>query len=276
MSDNETLGHRTVTAFFDGESDANTAVKSLYNAGIDKASVRLVEGRGGALEERVHAEVHKGFLQSLSDFFMSDEDRHSYAEGLSRGGYLVTVTGLDDTTYSDAVDILDREGAVNFDEREEEWRTEGWSPYAAKPTAATVGWAEGSVDEVIPVVSEELQIGKRDVNLGRVRVRSYVREEPVSQKVNLRDERVTLERRPVDRPLTATDNAFAERTIVAEEHSEQAVVAKEARVTEEIALRKDTVDRQETVTDTVRRTEVEIEDERNLAQQTPKPMARRS
>jgi uncharacterized protein (TIGR02271 family) len=105
-------------------------------------------------------------------------------------------------------------------------------------------------------------------------VRSYVREEPVSQQVNLRDERVTLERRPVDRPLTGTDNAFAERTIVAEEHFEQAVVAKEARVTEEIALRKETVDRQETVTDTVRRTEVEIEDERNLAQ-SAKPMVRR-
>ena len=274
MSDNETLGHRTVTAFFDGESDANTAVKFFHNAGIDKAAVRLVEGRGGALEESAHAEVHKGFLQSLSDFFMSDEDRHSYAEGLSRGGYLVTVTGLDDTTYNDAVDILDREGAVNFDEREEEWRAKGWAPYAAKPTAATMGSAEGTVDEVIPVVSEVLQVGKRDVNLGRVRVRSYVREEPVSQQVNLRDERVTLERRPVDRPLTATDNAFAERTIVAEEHSEQAVVAKEARVTEEIALRKETVDRQETVTDTVRRTEVEIEDERNLAQ-SAKPMVRR-
>ena len=273
MSDNETLGHRTVTAFFDGESDANTAVKSLHNAGIDQASVRLVEGRGGDLDASAHAEVHRGFLQSLSDFFMSDEDRHSYAEGLTRGGYLVTVTGLNDTDYNTAVEILDREGAVDFDEREEEWRTDGWSSYAAKP-AAEETVASATVDDVIPVVSEELQVGKRDVNLGSVRVRSYVREEPVSQQINLRDERVTLERRPVDRPLNATDDAFAERTIVAEEHSEQAVVAKVARVTEKIALRKDTVDRQETVTDTVRRTEVEIEDERNLAQGA-KPTVRR-
>jgi stress response protein YsnF len=66
----------------------------------------------------------------------------------------------------------------------------------------------------------------------------------------------------VDRPLTDADAAFRDRTIEAEEHAEQAVVGKEARVTEEISLRKDSADRQETVTDTVRKTEVEIEDDR--------------
>jgi uncharacterized protein (TIGR02271 family) len=105
-------------------------------------------------------------------------------------------------------------------------------------------------------------VGKRDVNLGRVRVRSYVREEVASADVNLHEERVSVDRRPVDRPLTDADAAFHDRTIEAEEHAEQAVVGKKARVTEEISLRKDSADRQETVTDTVRNTEVEIEDDR--------------
>ncbi len=67
----------------------------------------------------------------------------------------------------------------------------------------------------------------------------------------------------MDRPLTAADDpAFRERVIEAEEHAEEAVVAKEARVREELVVRKEAGERTETVRDTVRRTEVEVEDER--------------
>ena len=48
-----------------------------------------------------------------------------------------------------------------------------------------------------------------------------------------------------------------------EERGEEAVVSKETRVTEELVIRKDVEERTETVSDTVRRTEVEVEDERN-------------
>jgi uncharacterized protein (TIGR02271 family) len=117
-------------------------------------------------------------------------------------------------------------------------------------------------EDVIPVVEEQLRVCKRDVNLGRVRVRSYVVEEPISEDLHLRKDRVEVERRPVDRALAATDQAFTDRVIEAEEHSEEAVISKDARVTEEISLRSATEERTETVSDTVRHTEVEIEDER--------------
>ena len=119
-------------------------------------------------------------------------------------------------------------------------------------------------DETIPVVEEQLNVGKRAVEGGRVRVRSYVVEQPVQEQVDLRDERVSVERRPVDRPLTGADRdrAFQERTIEAEEKSEEAVVNKEARVKEELVVNKDVNQRTETVSDTVRRTEVDVEDER--------------
>ena len=100
------------------------------------------------------------------------------------------------------------------------------------------------------------------MNLGRVRVRSYVVEEPVSEQVNLREDRVEIERRPVDRALSGNEQAFTDRTIEAEEHVEEAVISKEARVKEEIALRRQSEERTETVSDTVRHTEVEVEDER--------------
>ena len=97
-----------------------------------------------------------------------------------------------------------------------------------------------------------------------MRVRSYVVEQPVQEQVNLRDESVNVERRPVDRPLTGADRdrAFQERTIEAEEKSEEAVVNKEARVKEELVVNKDVNQRTETVSDTVRRTEVDVQDER--------------
>ena len=112
------------------------------------------------------------------------------------------------------------------------------------------------------MTEEQLTVGKRDVAHGRVRVRSYVVETPVQEQVNLRQEHVSIERRPVDRAAGAGDNLFRERTVEAEERAEEAVVAKEARVKEELVLKKDVNQRTETVSDKVRRTEVEVEDER--------------
>ena len=85
----------------------------------------------------------------------------------------------------------------------------------------------------------------------------------MQEQVTLREEHVRVERRPADRPVAAGDDAlFRERTIEATESAEEAVVSKEARVTEEVVVRKTAEERTETVSDTVRRTEVEVEDQR--------------
>ena len=117
-------------------------------------------------------------------------------------------------------------------------------------------------EEAIPIVEEELSVGKRQVESGRVRVHSHVVETPVQEQVTLREEEVSVERRPVDRALTGTEDAFRDRTIEAVERDEAAVVSKEARVTEEVVVKKDVDQRTETVSDTVRRTEVDVDDDR--------------
>ena len=73
---------------------------------------------------------------------------------------------------------------------------------------------------------------------------------------------MSIERRPVNRELRPGDAAFQERTIEAVERGEEAVVDKTARVGEEIGIRKDVATETETVRDTVRRQDVEVEDER--------------
>ena len=265
-----TTGGTAISALFDNRTDAEQATARLREVGIPEAQIRVVQGAESATTGVADPEGSKGFWDSLSDLFFPNEDRYSYAEGLSRGGYLVAVTGLNDAEYDAALAILDDEGTVNIEEREESWRSEGWSGYENSPYAtagaATAPMAAAtdrvSDDAAIPVVEERLRVGKRDTNRGHVRVRAYTVEEPVSESVDLREERVELERRPVDR-AAVVDEDFRDRTIEAEEHREEAVVAKDARVVEEIGLRKTIDTHRETVSDTVRHTEVEVDDDRD-------------
>lgn len=265
----------TLTAYFEDRDDAGEAVKRLVEAGVDSANVRLVAGDDTVTS--VSADQDKGFWASLEDFFFPDDDRAVYSEGLRRGGFLVTVTGLSPSLYDTAVDILDDEGSVDLDERVAGWKAEGWTPetYSEASSTSNNFDSSGSLtkgregEEVIPVMEEELRVGKRDVNAGRVKVRAYTVSTPVSERVTLRDENVSIERRTVDRPVDGTETAFADRTIEAEENHEEAVVSKDARVVEEIAIKKSAQEREETISDSVRKTEVEIEDERLGADKRP-------
>ncbi len=112
-------------------------------------------------------------------------------------------------------------------------------------------------DATIPVVQEELQVGKREVETGGIRVRSRVVEQEVSEDVTLRQENVHVERTAVNR--AATEGDLREENIEVREHAEVPVVAKEARVVEEISLSKEVTERDETINDTVRKTEVDID-----------------
>nr|WP_244627487.1 YsnF/AvaK domain-containing protein [Microvirga tunisiensis] len=194
-----------------------------------------------------------------------------------------------DADYERVIDILDDEGTIDIDERSSSWRSEGWTGTSDVLSGSTANLATGASgttstgsalgaapistsserisegDEMIPVAEEELHVGKRDVSHGRVRVRSYVVERPVSEQVSLREEHVEVERRPVSGTTQAgaiAGDPFQERTIEVEERSEEAVVSKEARVVEEVAVRKQAEQRTETISDTVRKTEVDVEDER--------------
>ena len=123
---------------------------------------------------------------------------------------------------------------------------------------------------MIQVAEERLVVGKREVERGGVRVRSYIVSTPVSEQVTLREETVGIERRPVNRVVGAGDDAFRDRSIELRATGEEAVVGKQAVVTEEIAVRKDVSQRTEEVRDTVRHTEVDVERvEGGVAQTTP-------
>lgn len=224
-----------------------------------------------------------GLIGGLRKAGINDRDAELYAEGVKRGGVLVTVRTADDLADR-AADILDDHGATDVDERSNEWRTGGWTGPSTAMTGVPTGDGTSLTDRTpmtdrtpltdrsstaytdvdrersIPVVQEDLLVGKRDVQRGGVRVYSQMREQPVEEQVTLRDETVRVERRPTDRPATEGDlRAFQEGTIELTETDEEAVVGKRARVVEEVVVGKEVNQRTETIRDTVRRTEVTVD-----------------
>lgn len=267
---------RMINAFFDDRAEAERATERLISAGIPRTDIRVIDGQSDvATGVEAGTNDRGGFWDTLADLFMPDEDRQTYAEGLRRGGYLVSVT-VSTEQYEQALDILDDEGTIDIGAREQSWRSEGWGSHAddsSESGSAPSRPGAGDTEDVISVAEEQLRVGKRDVSHGRVRVRSYVVETPVSEQVSLRAENVTVQRRSVDRPVTDGDRLFEDRTIEVEERGEEAVVSKEARVREELVVNKQVGERTETVSDTVRHTAVEVDDERVL--QTPQKRALR-
>jgi len=113
-------------------------------------------------------------------------------------------------------------------------------------------------EEVIPVVKEELEVGKRATER-RYRVKSYIIEHPVEKQTTVRDERVEIEHRPISQ--TGDLRMPQERTIEVVERHEEPFAEKRVTGAEEIVVRKETVERPETVRGTVRETKVEVEEE---------------
>ena len=246
---------RTITAMFDDRSDAEAASRELAALGIAASDVTIHDQQsvgGGTTGVTTPGQSQGGLWDSFKSLFTDDHD--TYAEGLRRGGYLLTAR-VDEAQPDQAIDILDDEGTMDLDERSTAWRDDGWTGGAGTMDARDTQTGEQS----IPIVEERLDVGKREVSRGGVRVRSYVTETPVHEQVSLREEHVNVERRPYSGNDGDAAALLQERTVEVSETAEEAVVNKTARVREEVVIGKTVEDRVEQIDDTVRRTEVDVE-----------------
>lgn len=113
----------------------------------------------------------------------------------------------------------------------------------------------------VPVVEENIAIGKRQVEGGGVRVRTEVEEVPVNEQVAVRHEEIDVQRRPTHIPLDRpTANAFKEGVFEVRARAEEVTIGKRLFVVEEIHINKQLVENTQTVQETVRRTRVDIEE----------------
>ncbi len=287
---------KTVVGLFNSTSAAQQVKQALVSEGFEASDIKIVANDhddnfsgSTALNSDREQTSGTGIGHKISEFFQSltggDEHAHShYASGVNEGGALLTVK-TDDEEASEVAGLLKQHGAREIQGGYGESTGSGSSAYGSSQTSGAVNQTRGSDltgtanqrgasnlsgETAIPVVEEELVVGKREVDRGGVRIYSHVVERPAEADVTLRDERVNVERRAVNRPATAADfeagSSFELRAT-----GEEAVVGKNSRVVEEVLVGKEANERTEAIHDTVRKTEVEVEQiPGNLTEKTEK------
>ena len=270
---------QTVIGFFDDTSEVQRAVERLERKGISRDRIDISRGSSASTgtttdtrtvsNERVtsdgRTEDNDGRnTNAITDFFNSlfgskKDDADRYSRVAQQSNSIVTVHAQSREEAEAAAEIMDDCGAIDVDERA--------TQHGYGHTRTGEGYSERSDvaadrSNTIERIEENLEVGKRDLETGGVRVRSRIVERPVEEKVRLREEHVHIERNPVDRPVTGLDESrLQDRDIEMRERSEVPVVNKEARVVEEIRLSKDVDEREETIRENVRHTEVDIDND---------------
>ena len=243
---------KTVVGLFNSTAEAEQVKQTLISNGYETGKVSIV-GRDGEAESEGIGEKVSNFFRSLTG---GDEHAHNhYATGINQGGALLTVTTADEDATAVA-SLLRQHGARDIDGGSTSGAIEGTPLYGA--ASSNTGNITGQT--AIPIVEEELVVGKREVDRGGVRVYSHVVETPVSTDVTLRDEAINIERRAVNRPATAADFTTGTGSFELRASGEEAVVGKTSRVVEEVLIGKEATQRTEEINDSVRRTEVELEE----------------
>jgi uncharacterized protein (TIGR02271 family) len=121
-----------------------------------------------------------------------------------------------------------------------------------------------TTDNAMTRSEEQLRVGTESVEAGRARLRKYVVSENVTQSVPVSHEEIRVEREPITDANVG--NALDGPAISEEEHevtlhAERPVVAKEAVPVERVRLDTQTVTEQETVSEQVRKEQIEFDDE---------------
>jgi uncharacterized protein (TIGR02271 family) len=245
----------TLAGVFDSDTEARAACNRLEAAGIDRRMIQVTANSNSGSSEDI--EDRRGFFQKLFGIGDDDDSSYHYSEAVRRGNSVVTVELANESRIDEVCRILEDAGAVDVDERVEDWRASGYAPpVGGEATAAREG------EQTLRSVEEQLNVGKRTVLKGRVRVHRTTEETPVEEQVTLRDEKASIQRRKVDRPATEADvsAAFKDEDIEIRESAEVPVVEKTARVVEEVTVGKKSAARTETVKERVRRSRIDVED----------------
>jgi len=246
---------QTVVGLFPKLSDARTAETKLIESGFARDMIDVSPGTTASAQSgnASSADEPGAVKRFFSDLFGSEPDANRFAEAAGRSEAVVSVHATSAEQAQQAARILDDAGAMDADDDSSLGRD-----------------ADDNAGGSVKVIKEELQVGKRTVETGGARLRSRIVERVVSQDVRLKHERVLVTRRSVDRVANAADlAAFREGQVEIVEHAEVPVVSKEARVVEEVSLHKEQGERTETVRDTVRGTEVEVEEIEPSTSRTP-------
>jgi len=223
----------SVIGLFEDQDTARNVVDALTKAGVNEDAVETWNDTSAdKVAERL---VQAGY----------DEDKgRRYGKVLETAGTLI-VAEVDDDKADAALETMRKFDVL--------------TPEALLERSGTQ--QRGKQAEKAQVIEEELEVGKTATTSGK-RLKTEVSEREVEETVALKEENVDVERSRVDRTLKPeeADKSFGERTVEITATTEKPVVSKQAHVVEEVALTKQSGQREETVSDTVRRQDVKVEE----------------
>jgi len=285
-------GHNLV-AVYDSFSVAERVRDRLISEGFPASDIRL-SGSPAVQQSTVSQNEEPGFWSWLFGD-VSEEHRTVYGSHLRANRAAVSLRVVDEAAHRRALDIMEEfepidlgdqgmagqgmtgQAAAGITQSEGRMAASAPQPAATGTSAYTATNRAGGEarEEVIPVVKEELAVGKRATER-HYRVRTHVIERPVEERVMLRDERVEIERRPVTGTAAGAATMPQDRVIDVVERHEQAVAEKKGRVVEEVVVRREVTERPETVRGTVRETQVDVDKEpENVGSRPAVPPTRR-
>lgn len=261
------MNYEKIVTLFDTADHAEAARRNLEAAGFPGSEISIVgnkalTGSGPALKE-------PGMWHRLFGREIEQHEAAVYGRTVETGGVVLTLRAPE-SDVSRAMGILDAHKVVDVKERaiahgliSEKTAAAATAPL--RTAAAGAGAFREAIaspmsrDQVLRLAEEQLEVGKRLVERGTTRIRRFVTEKPVEAQVALHEEHANVIRRAVSDPKFLTDIDWTDRTIEVTETDEEAVVSKSAHVAEEVVLSKEGSDRVQTVKDTVRRQQVEVE-----------------
>jgi uncharacterized protein (TIGR02271 family) len=256
------MTYEKIVTLFDTAQHAEAAKSNLAKAGFSTDDLSIVSAAelpksGAALRE-------PGLWHRL---FGSDIEQHEaevYGKAVETGGVVLTLRAVD-ADVPKAMGILNQHNMVDVQDRavehgllaEEEIEPAAPAIVAAMPARPLTG--DMSKDQVLRLAEEQLEVGKKLVEQGTTRIRRFVTEKPVEASVTLHEEHAQVVRRAITDPSYVQDIDWSDTTVEVLETAEQAVVSKSSHIAEEVVVGKTGSDRVETVHDTVRRQQVEVE-----------------
>ncbi len=290
--------NRAITAIYRTYATAQQVRDAITDAGVSSSYVDIIPDTDDQLEAGTYR--NDEVLDDLHDLHLPEDDVRTYQQAVRRGDYVVSAN-VDDDDVERVMEAMRRpeDEMYDIDRTEDEFRSADYvAPTTGSVGAAGYG-ADTGLDEnaavgdremmlerdrvrdsdrtdavgtlgadgreVFREAEERLQVGKRDREGGTVHIRSYVHEVPVEERIRLRHERVEIRRRASDETVLTgaeADAVFQDRSIEVTEHDEEAVVSKETVITGEVEVSKDVDTEEKVISDTVRKTEVEVEDAR--------------
>ncbi|WP_210465706.1 PRC-barrel domain-containing protein [Rufibacter roseolus] len=256
---------KNVIGLFPDAVSAQRVTQELFHSGFPEEAVEVAYRHG---EGNQQGDSSPNFEQFFHSLFASPEEARAHEAKMQNSHALVVVHAYSQDEANRAAHLLDSPPTSELDIQVE--RASPASPLTDGALEQSPARAYSQDATTIPVVEDKSHLDKQEVGTGQTH--SHRVERPLEEKMQQQEEHIQIERIPVDRSATEVDfRSFQDGVIELKEYGEVPIISKVANVVEEITIGKDVEIREEIIQDTVKKTEIQIEDLRNDNPRTNPP-----